>query len=710
MAGKKFSLSNLLPVKHLADNLSKKLSKKQQQIAENVEKQDEARLDNYYYEQSGNSSFALLRQRMKNNNSFANLEKEFQQGMQAITTDDPNFAYHKSNLANLKNRRNSGGSSMPAPLQNGPFADERILMPDGTLKSERKNLTSTNKKLKITGLLAAVGTALNKRNKSGKHKAEMPLIKSLSFFQKRKAANNKRTSAVKDTYPAYNPQSVMQKYNVAEQRPEQKQLKKLQQAKKESFLHNFYEIVLGTLISLLPSFNKKDRIGSAVTNDINKKNLEQINRDLDVSIAKLQKQEKRRRRITVFCFTCSLLLLTLAVAGVIMQQTRAKIHLYILKNGDLEQKYSSFGFVAREERVLYAPVAGELQAIKAEGSLVAAEQEVANIVTVDISDIKSKNDNIEQQISEQILTMLKQGRNLQANQLFSKSDSSMLPTINLLRHDLSHNVLSHLNTYVYNLQPLMQERNFSLKQVNLADPVIENLRTEQKVLAHELKEKARIIETPTAGLISYKINPLAIDVNTETIQSMSYDQFINYYNAAKPSVSTNGTKIKEKLPIIRLIDTRYQYFLLQVANAKTSDFTVNNNYKLEVAGLGQVIEKCNLLRVTPDASGVLLLLKCDRNVESLLDKVAIKANLIKATHSGLIIPKAALLYDNVNRESTAYIYVVKAGFIEKEQVRVLESNEQNAIIQGLNEKETVIKDGAIIVLNPRQVKAGQQVT
>lgn len=443
---------------------------------------------------------------------------------------------------------------------------------------------------------------------------------------------------------------------------------------------------------------------------LSKLEIANVNQELDATISKFQKQEKQRRLITVFCFSLSLLFLALVIGKVILNQTSSKLQLHILKNGDLEQQFSAFGFVAREERVLYSPVAGEIEAIKAEGSLVAADEEIANIVTSDISEIKRKNDSIEQQISEQILNLLKRGKNMQANQLFAKADAAMLPTLNLLRRDLTLHKLEHLNNYIYTLQPFMQERNFSLRQMNLADPIIDNLRTEQKVLVRDLQQKARIIETPSAGLISYKINPQLIQINTESIQSMSYEQFITYFNEAKPSVSTNGKKVKEQVPVIRLVDTRYQYFLLQVASAKSSDFIVGKDYKLQVAGIGQRVENCTVLRVTPDAGGVLLLLKCDRNVELLLDQVALKAKIIKATKQGLIVPKVALVYEDVNRESTAYVEVLKGGFVEKERVRVLDSNEQYAIIEGLNAKDTVIAENAIVVLNPRQVKTGQQVT
>lgn len=104
------------------------------------------------------------------------------------------------------------------------------------------------------------------------------------------------------------------------------------------------------------------------------------------------------------------------------------------------------------------------------------------------------------------------------------------------------------------------------------------------------------------------------------------------------------------------------------------------------------------------------MLKSDRNVEVLLDQVAIKAKLIKATKSGLIVPKVALVYEDAKRESTAYVEVLKGGFVEKVSVRVVDSNEQYAIIEGLNEKDNVISENAIVVLNPRQVKVGQQVT
>lgn len=674
-------------IKALATKLQSKLSKKQAQLEKDFAKQDAMRLEEYYYDQGEVNSTALAKRRMKERRGFSRLEAEFRQEQ-----------------ASFSNTQVSQNVSEQQVLTDNVYANQahnyykQQLLRDKTLQASGQQAISGQ--VSPTAKKQSGWQTFVNNVKSNLHKISSKRLKRANRQKKslleQAQTQSKTNASVKSI--------IRQQQNTSNVNLPAKS--------------NFKERLMGFIYGALTIFVKPQKLDlnqplaaqPMPRGKITEAKLTDVNQQLEATIIKMQKQEKKRRLLTAFCFSFSLLILALVIGKVILNQTGSKLQLHILKNGDLEQQFPAFGFVAREERVLYSPVAGEIEAIKAEGSLVAADQEIANIVTSDISDIKRKNDNIEQQISEQILTMLKRGKNMQANQLFAKADSSMLPTLNLLRRDLSLNKLGHLNNYIYTLQPFMQERNFSLRQMNLADPIIDSLRTEQKVLAHELQEKARIIETPSAGLISYKINPQLIDINTETIQSMSYDQFIGFFNSAKPSISTNGKKVKEQVPVIRLVDTRYQYFLLQVANAKSTDFVVGKNYKLQVAGVGQKIENCNVLRVTPDTGGVLLLLKCDRNVESLLDQVAIKAKIIKSTRNGLIVPKVALVYEDVNRESTAYVEVLKGGFVEKERVRVLESNEQYAIIEGLNEKDTVIAENTIVVLNPRQVKTGQQVT
>ncbi|KXB41981.1 HlyD family efflux transporter periplasmic adaptor subunit [Amygdalobacter nucleatus] len=678
-------------IQNLANSLQAKLSNKQAQIEQDVAKQDALRLEDYLYEQGQVNSSALAKRKMQERRGFKAFEREFYSGY-------PQSNYPKQQVTNYK------------PETKNPVRLAETMGVTGQLTSDSSKKKHTIKD-RLDGFFQRFAKAKNKRQQMAK---KQPALVQTVNKQSNSKAWQPPVPNLQSRQATYMPEQMQNLQTASANIGASPKALSKQPTKPNKFTDQifklFYTIVAIFMKPKKLDLSKQNAEEPATSGKLPKYDLADVNRKIDSAIFKMQRQEKRRRLITVFCFSFSLLLLAIVIGKVILNQTSAKMELHILKNGDLEQQFPAFGFVAREEKVLYSPVAGEIEAIKAEGSLVAADEEIANIVTSDISEIKHKNDNIERQISEQILTLLKRGQNTQANQLFAKADVAMLPTLNLLRQDLAENKLGHINNYVYTLQPFLQERNFSLRQMNLADPIIDSLRTEQKVLVHELQEKARIIETPSAGLISYKINPQLIDINTETIQSMSYDQFITYYNAAKPSASSNGKKVKEQVPVIRLVDTRYQYFLLQVANAKSSDFTVNKAYKLLVAGVGQTIENCTVLRVTPDNGGVLLLLKSDRNVEVLLDQVAIKAKLIKATKSGLIVPKVALVYEDAKRESTAYVEVLKGGFVEKVSVRVVDSNEQYAIIEGLNEKDNVISENAIVVLNPRQVKVGQQVT
>lgn len=701
------------------------------QIEAGVERKDQERLEDYLAESGQLEGAKAARRRLKSGSAFAGLEKDFRlsqanfkqaaarYGKQSVTTD---FAGAQISSQNEYNGMSSAEVDAVGYAARDGARFEQVGSAQGTERiygrsvdagrSAAQKLSHISIQGEHTGLSKAATSDNALNDSKGKFSPVKTFLQKLSgkFNRSVQVGNKKeakKSSLLGDGMQLNSGNAgklSKVRYNAAAQPSTESPT--TQSGGKNDLKSKLAAIMPAALSGVQKRQRKADVASKA--RKLNAKDLAKVNEDLDSAIIRLQKQERQRRIITVTCFCLSILLVFVFIANIILRQTMAKPELYMLTTGSLDQAFDCFGFVAREEKVLYSPAAGELQAVAAEGSLVAAGQEVANIVVADVSDLKAKKDAIDRQIAEQLLTVLKRGGNLQANQIFTKTDNDMLATINLMRQDVTDNNLSRMDNYLYTLQPMIQERNFALNQLNLHDPVIDNLQSEQNVLNHTLKEQAQLIQTPAAGSISYKINPFGIDINTETIQSMSYEQFINYYNTAKPSVSTLGT-VKAQVPIIRLIDTQYQYFLLQVTNAKSSDFEEGKAYQLQLNSQSQPIDNCTVLRVTPDAGGVLILLRSDRKVQNLIDQVAVKGQLIKQTASGLRVPKVALLYEDTNRESTAYLLILKAGFVEKAPVRVLESNEQYAIIDALT-ADAGINDSTVIVTNPRQVKVGQQVT
>lgn len=684
----------------LWQSVQQRFASGQAKITAGVEKKDQERLEDYLAESGQLTGAKAARRRLQNSNAFSALEKDYR----LKQADFKQAAYNKAGKVNAYDSQYQESQLLDTNKRTERVKSFNAATYANAAPSQSNRATAAYRNAAaqsaMTGSAQAVNSAQAKRDKSFSFAKSFFANLSKRQLRSKKKENTKFNSLLQSDNDV-NASETVRADQVSGSASAKAEALLQKQEKKQSLTNRIKNIF--TTMFAAKGADKSIQTGK----QLNASELAKISKDLDQTILKMQKQERRRRIVTVTCFCLSLLLVAVLLGNIILKQTMAKPELYMISSGSLEQAFDCFGFVTREEKVLYSPAEGELQAIAAEGSLVASGQEVANIVVSDVSDLKTRMDTIDQQIAEQLLTVLKRGGNLQANQIFTKTDTDMLPTVQLMRKDATLNDLSQMENYIYTLQPLMQERNFALNQINLHDPVIENLQSEQKLLNHSLKEKAQIIQTPSAGSISYKINPFGVDINTETIQSMSYEQFITYYNSAKPSVSTIGT-VKLQVPIIRLIDTQYQYFLLQVTNAKSSDFQEGSSYRLKLNSQSQAIDNCVVLRVTPDAGGVLILLRSDRKVQNLIDQVAVKGQLLKQTTSGLKVPKSALLYDDKNRESTAYLLVIKSGFVEKTGVRVLEANEQFAIVDSLVGND--ITDNSVIVVNPRQVKEGQQVT
>ncbi|MDO5732946.1 MAG: hypothetical protein Q4P72_04055 [Eubacteriales bacterium] len=80
---------------------------------------------------------------------------------------------------------------------------------------------------------------------------------------------------------------------------------------------------------------------------------------------------------------------------------------------------------------------------------------------------------------------------------------------------------------------------------------------------------------------------------------------------------------------------------------------------------------------------------------------------MRSSGSGLIVPTSSLIFRDKSSRGTADIFILNAGYVHRETVKINLEDSDQAIIEAVDPSKTLLTQGAIVVANPASVREGQ---
>lgn len=419
---------------------------------------------------------------------------------------------------------------------------------------------------------------------------------------------------------------------------------------------------------------------------------------------------QRKRTITSALFLSVIVILIMVVtAAAILYVTdyaAAKPNYSFVSNGTIEHSIGATALIIRDEKTFTSTAEGSLVALALEGSRVCKEQELAMIIPADLDSTSASLRNIQQQIVDAQRTLMDKGKGSGADTICLEADNEILPIVNMIRTDSLTDRLSNLMSYSSSIQVLMDKRDSDLQSIDFQDEQLSALIVSKNDYESVLSAQADTLVADIPGIVSYKLDGFESTLNSETVVSLTQEEYDNYVQKSK-GVLSNDLDVKKAEAALRICQNAKQYLVTLVPDCSVTDFPTDSSCDIRVPSEGVVITDCKVIRSVQGVGGVFLTFQTTSQVERLLDRRTAEIEIIQSSTVGLRVPASSLI-DADYETGFADVLYNKSGYARKLKVVVVDHDREYAIIAPV-EGFDVPNLSTIIITNPRTISEDDKV-
>ncbi len=426
--------------------------------------------------------------------------------------------------------------------------------------------------------------------------------------------------------------------------------------------------------------------------------------------ARLEAAERRRdrsRSVTMSFFVLAVMLLTVSLVLSIMRRSAPKPQFMFIQTGVIDHTVTSDAILIRDETLLKSPDNGILKPVLQAGSRVSTGQTAAVIIREGSEDDIAALRNYERQIADLQARLVMQGKGTGAAAIYEEADGSIAAQIDLVRRDGAMAVFTNFPAYRASVDVAMNRRDTRLLGIDFNDAELSELKKQKENLEKELGIVAGNVIVTRPGILSYTIDGMEKTLSPGSADTLTMDQFSECLGSVQPFL-TAGELCKKDDTALKVISGVYQYIALTVPESADSTFKEGSTHTIRVPDAGVDIADCTVYRKVIKAGQLLILFRTDRMVVRFADARTVKVLLSIRTSEGLRIPYSSLADVGPDRRSGDIMLVV-SGYVRRISVRIVDSDNEYAIIEAVADEDKARLDKGYLVKNPDSVKEGENI-
>jgi len=348
------------------------------------------------------------------------------------------------------------------------------------------------------------------------------------------------------------------------------------------------------------------------------------------------------------------------------------LNTYIVSNGEISESFSTEGIIIKNEMPILSPAKGKVQLLVKSGErvrvgtplfIVTTDEEQKQHLKNEISEIEEKIKAFESDVGSSSLPL----------NLIKKSIES---TTQKLKEAVEQGEFDRVRSLQDELTRLTKEKQ-KLEESNETN--ISLLKEQLDIIKEELNKIDIVVYASEAGIVSLNIDGLEEILVPERARDISYTQLMAFSEGI--SKAEVPTEVKMNQPVLKIIDN----FSWYVAFKPKKDLKEGRDYYIKIEN-GEKI-KAQLTNINEEGIGFFLI---NSDIDSLLDSRIVNLEVFIKTHSGCMIPKEALFYNDGQKG----VYVIERGERCFKPIELVIEDENYLIVDGL-------KQGDKIILNKR---------
>lgn len=424
--------------------------------------------------------------------------------------------------------------------------------------------------------------------------------------------------------------------------------------------------------------------------------------------------EKRRRTSRIFFLVSAILLITIiAMASIlrILGRQKPQARFMFLREDSLKRSYETTALIVRDEHVLESPIEGEFVPNFAQGSRVAKDQTVGQIVAPDELNRVNEMFKAESDVIDRRYELLFGEEGSEARRIAEKKDGEINEIFTRFYALDELQDTAALRTLSEALRLTLDQRSQDLAQVKFKDSEYQQALEHYESLRRLVENEATLVKAPESGILSYAIDGLE-ELTIEEVETKDNREIYDLLNSAPRGGNTGRTSFKEEEPLFKMIHGIRQYFICYLPSGLAEDLAVNQSITGQSLDLGMDFDSLVIRRVDETRQGTLLILEAKSGLERLAALRVSRLSLDLAQERGLKLPRQALI-DFKPGKVEAKIKIVSGGFVKETRIRVLDFNEDYALIESAEdapaEDADLIEASTMVVVNPAAVDVGDPI-
>lgn len=430
------------------------------------------------------------------------------------------------------------------------------------------------------------------------------------------------------------------------------------------------------------------------------------------AFSRLEAIEKKRTRFRSFVLVLSVVLvmaLTIAVVNLLLERKTSEPVLQFLMSDSVDESFEARGIIVRNEVMYSAGLSGIVRPLKPEATKVAKTERVAMVLSPAMQGSYTEWKNLVSEISKRRLELIAQGQGQGSGQIFSETDTRMIPLINDLRKATSYRSVRNVESAQNSVDAFIYSRNLKLDTVTFQDSSLEQLQARLQAIDEVLQQQAVYLHTDASGYISYMSDGLESILTPANLTSLNEENLNRIFSAGE-NYKPISESVQLVAPAYRLSKGSGQTLVLLVEDLPTSYFEIGEqapHISVYLPRENLTIVDCIVRAASPATQGTILTVTTSSQLENLIDRRLIEGRIIVDTTYGYKVPNAVLLdYNKINRR--AELMIVSQGVTKLITVDVMAQNDRFSVVKDIDGEDN-LAEGTIYVENSQEVEEGHPI-
>lgn len=385
---------------------------------------------------------------------------------------------------------------------------------------------------------------------------------------------------------------------------------------------------------------------------------------------KIKKQKKAKSQINQKRILIISIILISAICityAVILLKKDSESIAYV-EQGTIHQEETVVGHILRNEKVIKnEEYQNGIIQIADEGEKVYKNEAIFQYYSDEAKELSNQVEELNFQIQEKLKTE-KVNANADIKQIETQIEEKIeeLKVLNNVQAIIEHN--KTINT-------LLEKKITMLGETNESSKELKDLIKQRESINKQISDSTKYIAAPISGIVSYRVDGLEEELIAADFDKLTTKYLRDLNLKTGKIIATSGEAGK-------VIDNFSYYIATTMDSKEAMNAKVGKTVKIRLSTNDEIEAK--IAHINEEKNQRVIILKIDRMTEKLTNYRKISFDIIWWSDSGLKVPNEAILKDE---NGLSYLVRTKSGYISKLLVKILNYNENYAIVSTYNTEE-----------------------